>query len=250
MIATCKLCLEERELRLSHIIPEFLYKPAYDEKHRASELIVDQAQLRYLQKGLRERLLCDGCEGRIGIYEKYFADAWFQGHLRPERPKGRIVSIAGLDYRLFKLFHLSVVWRAGVSSLEFFELVKLGPHAERIREMLIRGDPGPWERYPFWATLTVDPESRRIIDDLIIEPTRAKVEGHVVYTFSYAGCTWHFFVTSHRPRRKLLVAPFNESGTLTLGVLSLLEDPLVSDVHDRYTSQKAKLAASSKKTRA
>ena len=114
MIGFCRLCGREAELRLSHIMPELLYRPSYDEKHRATELIADQGRQRFLQKGHRERLLCDDCEGCVGGYEKYFADAWFRGGLRPERPKERIVHVAGLDYRLFKLFHLSVVWRAGV----------------------------------------------------------------------------------------------------------------------------------------
>jgi hypothetical protein len=30
----CKLCLKEKELCHSHIIPEFFYKPLYTDKHK------------------------------------------------------------------------------------------------------------------------------------------------------------------------------------------------------------------------
>jgi hypothetical protein len=50
--------------------------------------------------------------------------------------------INGLDYAMFKLFHLSVLWRAGVSTREEFRNVKLGSHEDVIRQMLLRDDPG------------------------------------------------------------------------------------------------------------
>jgi hypothetical protein len=42
------------------------------------------------------------------------------------------VVIRGLDYSTFKLFHLSVLWRASVSSGPDFASVRLGVHEERI----------------------------------------------------------------------------------------------------------------------
>ncbi len=54
---TCALCLE-RPLRDSHVIPEFLYKSIYDEKHRFYALAVGEYP-GYEQKGIRESLLCE-----------------------------------------------------------------------------------------------------------------------------------------------------------------------------------------------
>jgi hypothetical protein len=60
----CALCLRESPLRLSHIIPEFAYKPAYDEKHRAHAIPGHAPDDNfYVQKGFRYPLLCDECEG-------------------------------------------------------------------------------------------------------------------------------------------------------------------------------------------
>ena len=54
---TCKLCNKERELRNSHIVPEFFYKEIYDEKHR---IFPRKEGRKYgqMQKGYREPLLC------------------------------------------------------------------------------------------------------------------------------------------------------------------------------------------------
>lgn len=38
MVSNCKLCLKEKELMFSHIIPEFFYEPMYDEKHRFMQI--------------------------------------------------------------------------------------------------------------------------------------------------------------------------------------------------------------------
>jgi hypothetical protein len=61
--ATCALCREPGDLRRSHILPEFFYKPVYDETHRFLETSTDpRDRVMIRQKGLREFLLCrSGC---------------------------------------------------------------------------------------------------------------------------------------------------------------------------------------------
>src|SRR5205807_8245068 len=134
----------------SHIIPEFLHKDTYGEGHAALSVRADLPYVRRLRKGLRERLLCDGCEGVIKRYEDYFARTWYgQGVLPQFAPEhGEAVVTDGLDYAAFKLFHLSILWRASVATREEFRDVKLGPqHEDAIRRMLLAGDPGPADRY-------------------------------------------------------------------------------------------------------
>jgi len=43
------------------------------------------------------------------------------------RQQDNKIIIEGIDYAPFKLFLMSVLWRASVSTLEFFKLVSLGP---------------------------------------------------------------------------------------------------------------------------
>jgi hypothetical protein len=124
----CALCLQPLELQRSHIIPEFLYESLYDDKHRLQVLSVlpDEPNWRE-QRGLRERLLCADCEGRLSKWERYASLVLKGGLPITYRREGNVVFISGLDYVQFKLFQLSVLWRAGASTLQFFEKVSPRP---------------------------------------------------------------------------------------------------------------------------
>ena len=142
-VGICKLCLQERELRNSHIIPEFLYKPTYDDKHRANDTNTDASTVRFSQKGLREHLLCDVCEGHLNVFETYFANIWYDKSATPKKLMyyGSETLSVKVNYADFKLFYLSVLWRASVSTLPYFSRVNLGPYEEGIRQMVLTLDP-------------------------------------------------------------------------------------------------------------
>ena len=113
----CALCELDKPLRKSHIVPEFLYAKLYDIKGRAIG-IHGQGHLRreFIQKGLREKLLCDDCEQFLNDnYEKYFKEYWFDKNPLPQVIPAEGVLLRNIDYKAFKLFHLSVLFRCGVA---------------------------------------------------------------------------------------------------------------------------------------
>ena len=200
----CALCLQEAELRGSHVIPEFLYETLYDEKHRLQVLsiIPEQANWRE-QKGLRERLLCDECEQKLSVWERYASLVLKGGVPLTARQEGNIVHISGLDYRQIKLFQLSVLWRAGVSSLQFFENVQLGAHALTLRQLLLAGDPGSPERYGcFMFGLKHEAGA---FTGVIMQPGKVRLSGHIAYRFVFGGFVWAMLVSGHD-----LGAPLNQ----------------------------------------
>lgn len=96
-----------------------------------------------------EPLLCAECENRVARWEDYAARVFNQKRkldLTP-LPQGLGYVIQDLDYHRLKLYLLSLLWRMGVSSLPEFRLVRLGPHEERIRGMLLADDPGKANDY-------------------------------------------------------------------------------------------------------
>src|SRR4051812_14436929 len=132
----CRLCLKEVPVVRSHIIPEFCFASMYDQDHRFIEVHdVDAGKVRRGQKGFWERLLCSDCETRLNRFERH-ARRLFKDKL-PERKSLRRIDVPNLDYRLFKLFILSVLWRASVSSHPVFEHVSLGKHEEIMRGMVV-----------------------------------------------------------------------------------------------------------------
>ena len=217
----------------SHIIPEAAYRPAYDEKHGAIRLTVDKGRKGWLRKGLREPLLCHDCEQQFARYDDYFARVWIQGGRRPTRIPSEAYTVTGLDYRKFKLFHLSILWRAGVSTLPTFRHVRLGPHGERLRALLQQEDPGPTTQYPFWALALIDAQSRAIRDGLIAEPEPLRCDGHRVYTFIFGGCAWYYFVSEYNAT-ELLQTNFTTCGEFTIGTQVLTEHPPLKRAFRRY----------------
>ncbi|CAA9581807.1 MAG: hypothetical protein AVDCRST_MAG86-3242 [uncultured Truepera sp.] len=185
-VGVCRLCLQERELRNSHIIPEFLYKPTYDDKHRANDISVDTSTVKFSQKGLRERLLCGGCEGQLSVVERYFANVWYDEAVIPRNLdgyKGDTFSVQ-VDYVKFKLFHLSILWRASISSLPYFSRVNLGPYEENLRQMVLTLNPGQEHQYGIkgWISLSYE---MNVIDDLVHFPRKIKSGLYTIYICVY-----------------------------------------------------------------
>lgn len=197
---TCRLCQRQRPLCDSHIIPEFCYAPLYDERHKALQMSLSGRESK-VQKGFREPLLCEDCERFLNDeYEKAFLRAWFTEGKCPQHAPDKVIIVAGLDYVRFRLFHLSVLWRASVSSLKQFEAVQLGAqHEEIIRNMLLDQDPGSQRRYALCALL-LELNGAVVREAIMTAATHRTPDGHRVYTIAFAGCLWAHFVGNHDPR--------------------------------------------------
>ena len=95
-----------------------------------------------------ERLLCDGCEQRFAAWEREGATFIRDPRLLPRGlTRDKVLILVGLPYAPLKLFLMSLLWRMGVSTLREFTFVDLGPHQEKLRQMLLRADSGPSEAY-------------------------------------------------------------------------------------------------------
>jgi len=90
---------------------------------------------------------------------------------------------------------MSILWRAGISTLETFEQVNLGPHAERLRSMLLASDPGEPGDY---SCLIILPESiPEFIARAIWPPLPFRAYGARCYRFIIGGYLWCFVVARH-----------------------------------------------------
>jgi len=199
----CKLCLNKCELCKSHIVPEFLFKALYaKEKHQFVQ-VAGSPRVRKWQKGFREKMLCRDCEDKLNKWETYAAQVLFSGtEISIEKMKDFII-IRDVDYTKFKLFQLSLIWRAGASILQQFSNVKLGPHEEKLRSMIDKRNPGEPSDYGCLIILT--PSHFELTSKMMMLPQETKFDGHRCYMFLIAGVTWVFFVSSHTGQ-----LPYNE----------------------------------------
>ena len=215
------------------MVPEFLYVPAYDDKHRVRQVRSDSPRVRLAQKGIRERLLCGGCEKIINDrYELPISRVWRR--LIPDQiPLGHdSLAISGFDYGTFKLFNLSILWRASVARGAAWAHVNLGErHEQALRAMLLERDPGPALRYPFFGNVMLTPETRDVALGIVMAPTFGRYKATRVYMFIYGGCSWHFLVSSHTaiPHTPYVAL---EAGTMVLSVRDL-RDNRAFDKHMR-----------------
>lgn len=215
----CRLCLREKELRNSHIIPEFFYKPLYDSQHRFQVVKFTAEETKdYLQKGIREKLLCYYCEQRLSPFEDHARRVFYGGQeFSFLEQKNRLV-IKDIDYQKFKLFQLSLLWRAGVSSHPFFKGVTLGPHQERLRKMLHTKSPG--QPYDYGCVLiSVRMENGRPMDQLIERPFSFRSNGHRCCRFLLGGCYWVFVVSQHAGNFMHKQFFFSKDGTLIVHLI-------------------------------
>lgn len=190
----CRLCGKQRALRNSHLFPEFLYRSVYDEQHRTLGVAPGRPEPTVLQKGLRERLLCGECEGRFGRLESYAASVLRRLPDGSSARPGQPLVVQDVEYKQFKLFQLSLIWRASVAKQASFCQVTLGPHEERIRVLLLAGDPGEPLDYPCLLIRASGPEQPF---GMIKFPGRHHLMSHVVYHMIAGGLVWAFFVSSH-----------------------------------------------------
>ncbi len=191
----CALCKNMGPLHNSHIIPEFMYKPIYNGKHH---LILRKSgfkvKTRPLQKGIREKLLCDNCEGQLSVYEKYVREILHGGtEITIQQFNDRII-ISGLDYAKVRLFFLSLIWRMSVASKhEIWRNVDLGPHQEIIRDMIFSENPGSQWEYSFLSIIPLF--NGTIFDDWILEPAWVRTKFGRLYNFIVGGCIYLFHVS-------------------------------------------------------
>jgi len=231
----CKLCLKEANLlSKSHIIPDFMYKELYDEKHRFLfttnlDLKEKKENLKHLQTGIYEgNILCRNCDNVIlGSLERYTANFLYAENISKEKSpllipqidlKGnRFFKVSNADYSKFKLFFLSILWRSSISTNEFFKEIQLGIHEQIIRKMIIENQPGNIGDYP--VIISIIDQSSTSPKDYIGQPRLTKYSGHRIALFWTSSLLFGVLISSHKKPSELIDMALNPSGDFLLPYL-------------------------------
>lgn len=213
----CYLCQQPATICNSHIVPEFFFEKMnlYDEKHRLYVLSTKSGKHRPTeQKGIRERLFCKKCEGKLSIWEDHARRVLYGGEcikITTNNPKG----IEGtVDYTKFKLFQLSILWRVGISNHAGFSTVKLGAHEDVLRKMLLDEIPGSTETYG--CVILYSRKHTNITSNTIHCMGLSDINGVGCVQLLLGGLFWFFFLseTAIDPSQKELF--LQESGHLRI----------------------------------
>lgn len=211
----CKLCLKEEVelLTKSHIIPKFLFEDMKDEKFHSfvqfepHKFVEGRNQhIKFPRDAFHEsNILCLDCDGKvIKKYEDYLKLVFFNTNKPINRPivtqKFKTVNnevyckIENLDYHNYKLGFLSILWRASISSLDFFKDVSLGEmHSERIRHILLNEEKINFYEYPFLTSLIDFNDFSR---KAVLPVTKFRIRGIVNYRFIINGIDLVFMISN------------------------------------------------------
>jgi len=231
-MAICKLCKVEKQLiKKSHIIPEFLYKELYDEKHQMLKFdAIEKAKgidkISKPPKGEYEsELLCRECDGnRLGKYESYLGKIISNTKLPKEQTPNcekiinetgvEFLRIENIDYKLLKLCLLTILWRASISQRPTYKNVSLGPYEEKIRKQLFEENPSSdmdiaivvmsWRNDTNTAT------------DIIAQPKRHRDNSKTYYSIILNGYIVLFFISENSINKELEFFRLKEDNTISI----------------------------------
>jgi hypothetical protein len=181
---TAKLCR-------SHIIPEFFYKPLYDNEHKIQVVSTEASENRpKIQKGLREYLLCERCESQFSGYETYASGIFYQDTIGVTQ-NSKEIQVHQVHYIKFKLFVMSLLWRMGISRDEFFLGVQLGQHEEQLRKALLTENPLTAPEYAFFIYAVF--HQGKFMRDFTMQPSSAPGRANTAYRVVIAGFMFVIF---------------------------------------------------------
>lgn len=144
---TCQLCRQDVTLIDAHIIPRPFFRtkepggvPRFLSNTKGT--YPKRAPIGIYDPGI----LCATCDGRLGRWDEYGLELFLQrlGDFTPVLKGDDVVAFRqdSFDYSRLRLFVLSVLWRAHLSSHDMFRRVDLGERAARLRDMIDSETPG------------------------------------------------------------------------------------------------------------
>jgi len=216
---TCRLCLTETSLIKAHVIPEcFMSLPPAEE---GVAKILTNSPGRYPKKmrtGIYDKgILCAKCDARLGLLDQHAAERLVRSNAIEEVPIGHRVyrKYLSADPLLTHQFAASVVWRASISSHEFFAKVKLGPYQEIIRNSLLRE-----ERDARVGTLLAEFD---VPDVAILNPQSTRFDG-VNFWVLYANRFIIYLKVDQRPMPGYFAELELRAGRCTASIIRSLND--------------------------
>jgi len=149
----CKLTKKEGTPIKAHIIPKCFFE--IDPNEKGVTKLLSNTSYSFPKKtpnGIYDQsIVIDEGEKLFSKWDDYASNIFLKESEQYEKitHKGKEIAFQRKEYNysLLKLFALSVLWRASVSSHYFFNKINLGPHEEPIRQALLDNTPNDTDWY-------------------------------------------------------------------------------------------------------
>lgn len=219
-IRKCALCLQPKNLRNSHVISESLYADLYEDSHTFLVVIAEKDAKDWReQKGIRERLLCDCCEQLLANqYESHGAQDYRQIKAKARCSKTTFTHV--VDYRRFKLFQLTQLWRMAIATHAIWQRVVLpSSKLEQLRVMLLSGDPKSFDSFGVMMEAILCDDGQSF--DAFVPPITIRIGDYDFLLATFAGFSWYYCAHNSVHEARLSRYFGTDSGLLTIRIQNL-----------------------------
>lgn len=230
MIGKCKLCDKEKQLKNSHILPEFMYQNLYDSSpKRFYSLNVnlndsDKSRKRIEQKGIREYLLCGDCEVQLSKYENYSAETFYAKNLKNKAYIKKAnetldqqyftYEYAGFSYKEFKVFLLSILWRIIISNK--FKTPQIDNRiVEKLKLAVRNQDPLDYDDFGCLVQV-IKYKKGQLAKGFILDPFLTQNENSPILNILIDGFMYSFYLNSKQIRNETKDFFLRKDGTMTI----------------------------------
>jgi len=166
----CKLCNEEKILVKAHIIPEGFFRSLrhgsiVPEIHSNTKGVFPKRS----PIGVYDKnILCEKCDKYLGLWDEYAQKLLIQNFSESNSVYNGSTKVAyqinSYDYKKLKLFFLSLLWRASISSQPFFKKIQIGAHENILKEMIRNSNPGDPYDYTVSLAKFSNPRIKEMLD--------------------------------------------------------------------------------------
>jgi len=169
--------------------------------------------------GSYENLLCKECEQMLGIYDDYAQSLLLKNPLNFYPNTDLAYQIDVYDYAKLKIFFLSLLWRASVSSLEEFYNIDVGPFEVRLRELIMSEFVGEDDEFSVFLTRfdSDDEKIKLIAERSILFPAKQKLD-NINYSVFYLSNGFKIYIKVDKRSSMELYRKFilKNSGSLVI----------------------------------
>jgi len=208
-----------------------MYKGLFDEKHFIAPIdLIEFKRRKLLPDGFYDsNILCENCDNKIlGKLESYASIVIWGGKSKPDyypKYEGKInqlnqkfLHVTNLDYTKFKLFLLSIIWRASISKHKIFNSVSLGEHEESIRKMIIENNPSSKDDYPVGMFILTQNDSGPT--KMISNPLPIKKDKSLIYHFLINGLVINYKIEGQADKELYDQICISENNTMDVYIFN------------------------------
>ncbi len=227
----CALCGFPELLQASHIVPKFhkrRQRSAASERGGIVAIKEGKSRTDPNPGGRSEHLLCRECKQKIGKWETYAAN-WFYNFT----PAISLITSDGtiyghIKYPEFRLYCLSVLWRMSASSLQYYSDVKLpNDHENLIGEALRQADTLD-QCYAVGLSRITSIDGSDFAAS--IPPYKLEVDGRLSFHLLANGFMHDFWIAGYEAAPEISASVLRPEGTLSVPNFTYEEHPYVSMV--------------------